>query len=165
MTQRDIAAVGASMDQLPIAVTSAIEFPVEVGERWPVIRTGEREPINRTLRRLIYQRDGKRCRLCGKAGWLFELDHIIPWSAGGPDTSDNLRSVCHACNQARSNYRRSGDALATPVTHACDPCILEWVRRYGMTRYGRVIPGATPIAAYCGSCASTSHVTDSRRLK
>lgn len=30
-------------------------------------------------------------------------DHIVPWSHGGPTSSDNLANVCAACNYSRSN--------------------------------------------------------------
>ena len=32
------------------------------------------------------------------------LDHIVPWSAGGPDTSENLRLLCEPHNLDRSNF-------------------------------------------------------------
>jgi hypothetical protein len=142
-----------------------INFPVEVGERWPVIRTGWRDPISSSLRQHIYARDGRRCRFCFTGSQHLELDHIVPWSAGGPDTTDNLRSLCHNCNTARSNRRTASDEPATPITLACDDCIRDWIRRYGFTRYGRCIPGALEIEAFCGNCGETSFVTDPRRLQ
>lgn len=162
MTEPDLDAL---IHRSGITVTPRIDFPVDIGERWPVLRSGERQPINRTLRRLINQRDGERCLLCSKPGRLFELDHIVPWSAGGPDTSDNLRIVCHPCNHERSNYRTDRDVLAIPVTLACDPCITNWIRCHGVTRYGRCVPGAKPHTAWCGNCRAISHVTDPGRLK
>lgn len=137
---------------------------VAIGQRWPVLRTGEREPINRLTRRLIYQRDGHHCCLCGRRG-LLELDHIVPWSAGGLDTSDNLRSLCGNCNSERSNYRTEADTSAVPVTVACDPCITSWIKEFGVARYGRCIPGAPPVPAFCGNCGDLSVVTDPGRLR
>lgn len=64
--------------------------------------TDKREPIDRVLRVWVYKRDNFRCVWCGSSSQL-ELDHIIPWSAGGPDTFDNLRTLCHGCNTYRSN--------------------------------------------------------------
>ena len=34
----------------------------------------------------------------------WHLDHIKPWSADGPDTTDNLRLLCEAHNLERSNF-------------------------------------------------------------
>lgn len=163
----DIPSLALSLEQFTASTAADIEFPVDVGERWPVIRTGTRDPIHRGVRKLIYERDDKRCRFCQKRGYgvRLELDHIIPWSAGGPDRSSNLRTLCHSCNEHRSNYRTSGDSLATPVTFACDECIKGWIRQYGMTRYGQVIPGNPEVPAYCGNHAGIGLVTDPRRLK
>lgn len=138
---------------------------VDAGERWPVTRRGEREPISRLTRRLIYVRDHWTCQFCFAQKQLLALDHIIPWSAGGPDTSDNLRSLCHGCNDERSNYRAEDDLPVMPVTVACDVCVASWVRLHGYSRFGRCIPGAPEIEAFCGDCEQISVVTDRRRLR
>lgn len=139
-------------------------MPVKLGERWPVIRTGEREPISRDLRRLIWHRDGRRCMWCGEGHKPLQLDHIIPWSAGGPDASTNLRLLCGPCNKSRSNYRTDRDVAATAITRACDACIRAWVAKYGFTRYGRVVPNNPEITAFCGNCMNVSVITDPGRV-
>src|SRR4051812_16542299 len=73
-------------------------------QRWPVVRTGERDPFPPVVRAVVHARDGGYCHFCGITGPL-ELDHIVPWSAGGSDRSDNLRTLCSRCNSDRSNYR------------------------------------------------------------
>jgi hypothetical protein len=140
-----------------------VEAPVDVGERWPVVRWGGRPPVNRVTRRLVYKRDDYRCQFCEVVG-LMELDHIIPWSAGGPDTSENFRCLCRKCNEDRSNYRTALDSPAIPVTLACDNCIQGWVRIHGFSRYGRCLAGPG-VEAYCGNCEEHSYVTDPRRLR
>lgn len=155
----------------PAVIREALELytplqaPVDVGERWPVTRTGERTPINRTVRRLVYDRDNRRCRFCTERPRLLALDHVIPWSAGGPDTANNLRSLCHPCNDARSNYRTDLDHAETHVTLACDDCVLGWVRAYGPSLHSRTIPGNPQVPAYCGTCRNVGYVTDPRRLR
>lgn len=139
-------------------------FGLELGERWPVVRTGERDPIPAEVRRLIWHRDGGRCRMCGTGRKRVQLDHIVPWSAGGPDTSDNLRLLCGECNKTRSNFRTPDDQPAVPVTRGCDVCIRCWVRNYGVCNFGRIVPGAPEIPAFCGTCSSESVVTDPARL-
>ena len=54
------------------------------------------------LRRRILNRDGWRCRTCGKAGRL-EVDHVIPVQAGG-DWWDpaNLQTLCRPCHFAKT---------------------------------------------------------------
>lgn len=151
-------------DIISIITGDTVEAPVDFGERWPVIRTGRRAFIERDLRKLIYFRDGYRCFFCGVHTRMFQLDHIIPWSAGGPDTSANLRAMCQPCNEYRSNYRTRADIPVTPVTRACDQCIRDWVRLYGVARYGRIRPGQPQQSAWCGNCENLSVVTDSARL-
>lgn len=139
-------------------------FDISLGDRWPVVRFGPRPPISVGLRQLVHHRDGGRCVFCGTGqGWL-ELDHIVPWSAGGADESANLRLLCSDCNQTRSNFRTGRDVPATPVTRGCDSCIRVWVRRYGYSHFGRIVPDGEPIAAFCGTCGLESTVTDPARL-
>lgn len=56
-------------------------------------------------RKIIYNKSGGRCELCGRR-LLFEemtLDHIVPLSMGGEDSMENLQAACYACNQFKSN--------------------------------------------------------------
>lgn len=137
---------------------------VALGDRWPVTRTGEREPIPPTLRRLIWFRDYARCSFCDVADPLLELDHVVPWSAGGPDIAANLRLLCHACNTTRSNRRTKADVAELPVTTYCDRCVAA-MERYDDAPWNlRRMPGNPEHAAYCGECHMISTVTDPRRL-
>lgn len=91
--------------------------------RMPVTRTrfSEHRPVlPRWLRRLVLRRDGWRCRWCGISiaeSWL-QVDHVIPWSAGGSDRTDNLRALCEPCNRERGNRWGDVDA-ARPIPIAC----------------------------------------------
>lgn len=82
----------------------------------------ERQPrfshrIDKTQRARILDRNGLTCGMCGvTAGEVdpynttrkisLQVDHINP---DGPTTDDNLRVLCHNCNEGRSN-------LAIPPT-------------------------------------------------
>lgn len=77
------------------------------GERHDVIRGGEREPIPSHVRAAVWYRDRGRCADCPidhPSGDVMHLDHIKPWSAGGSDTTDNLRLLCERHNLKRSNF-------------------------------------------------------------
>lgn len=86
---------------------------IAAGELWQtdrrheVIRRGEREPIPSHVRAAVWYRDRGQCNECPR-GWEpdgpLHLDHIQPWSAGGPDTTDNLRLLCEHHNLERSNF-------------------------------------------------------------
>lgn len=56
-----------------------------------------RKPIPAWLRSKVYERDGHTCVYCGSTESL-TLDHIVPWSDGGPDTEANLQTLCRRCN-------------------------------------------------------------------
>lgn len=68
-----------------------------------------------TRRRRQAQRDGvDHCPRCGilldytqgrRARNSVEVDHIIPWSQGGPDTYENTMVVCGRCNRKMGDKR------------------------------------------------------------
>lgn len=51
-------------------------------------------------RRNVYARDGNRCQYCGKKFSTSELslDHVVPRSAGGQATWENIVCACLRCN-------------------------------------------------------------------
>ena len=59
-----------------------------------------RSSIPRRTREAVYMRDSFRCVSCGSTEEL-SLDHIIPFSMGGPDTEDNLQTMCRSCNSSK----------------------------------------------------------------
>lgn len=54
------------------------------------------------VRRLVYARDGHACVECEAVDDL-SLDHIIPWSKGGSDAPENLRTLCRSCNSSKGD--------------------------------------------------------------
>lgn len=62
-------------------------------------------------RREALDRDGWRCRDCGRAGAL-QVHHIVPIEAGGTDDLDNLRSLCKDCHHKRHRRPRSAAVKA-----------------------------------------------------
>ena len=105
----------------------AIEVMATQPRRWAVVRTGERDPIPSPLRWSVYLRDDYTCKRCPNPVALepgqIELDHCIPWSAGGPDDSSNLRVLCSWCNQERSNYVDwAHETTYRPTTWWCVDC-------------------------------------------
>lgn len=128
-------------------------------ERWPLIRLGDRQWIPRMIRRLIFERDGGCCLSCGIALTLrtAQLDHIVPWSAGGSDASANLRVLCGPCNTDRSNFRTGLDdhaAQRPPVTLICIGCAHIDGQGYEAFEPLETRPGL--VAAYCGWCGVVS---------
>lgn len=63
-------------------------------------RFSSRDYIPASVRRAVYLRDGYRCLRC-RIPERLSLDHIIPWSKGGPDTVENLQTLCRPCNSSK----------------------------------------------------------------
>lgn len=105
-------------------------------------KTEDRAPIERSLRIEVYKRDHSRCVWCGREGRL-ELDHITPWSAGGPDEFDNLRTLCHSCNEYRSNY-------VDPLDDACRRLPSGFQCVY--CNYDRIAGDPELTAIFCRTC-------------
>ena len=72
---------------------------------WDSICRVERGKVSNKMRFSIYDRDGYRCRYCGRSGkfWDLEIDHIKPISKGGKSTYDNLQTLCKRCNKEKGN--------------------------------------------------------------
>lgn len=131
-------------------------------ERAPVTRRGEREPISPLLRQLIYRRDRWTCQQCGarpapgngkRHSGPLHLDHIIPWSTGGPDTSTNLRVLCGPCNEERSNYvgeRTTKPAM--PIVRICAPCLSA-----SNERISKLATDSDPSDRFDVFCGSRNH--------
>ena len=63
---------------------------------------------NLRLRSAVLLRDSFKCTACGRSpathpGVCLNVDHMIPWSKGGPTTLENLTTLCEDCNLGKSN--------------------------------------------------------------
>ena len=74
-------------------------------EIWDSLCRVERGKVSNKMRFSIYQRDGYRCRYCGRSGRFadLEIDHIRPISKGGKSTYDNLQTLCRRCNKEKGD--------------------------------------------------------------
>ena len=65
-----------------------------------------RDPVAAQVRFSILQRDGFRCRYCGRPGnapgVVLHVDHVVPVAAGGATTEDNLLTACDECNLGKA---------------------------------------------------------------
>ncbi len=90
-----------------------------------VLETLDRAPafsraIPPALRNEILERNGFTCQRCGAGPGdpdpitpsrkaRLQIDHIRPLTQGGTNDPDNLRVLCTACNQARSNVESASE--------------------------------------------------------
>jgi len=65
-----------------------------------------RDPLPAQLRFRVLQRDGFRCRYCGRTGSspgvVLHVDHVVPLAAGGATAEDNLLTACEECNLGKA---------------------------------------------------------------
>jgi len=69
------------------------------GEQSPSGRE-RRRPIPEAVRHEVWRRDQGQCVDCGSRENL-EFDHIVPVSAGGPNTARNIDLRCESCNRMK----------------------------------------------------------------
>lgn len=78
------------------------------GEAPPVQDPKNRKPLEPELKAKVLERDKFRCQCCGIGGeaWLQALacHHIVQVSQGGPDTEENLVTVCSNCHSTIHTY-------------------------------------------------------------
>lgn len=65
------------------------------------------------IRSLVLERDGYRCRRCGRTGYL-EVDHITPVQRGGSDDLVNLQSLCRGCHRRKTAADKHGRDAELP---------------------------------------------------
>lgn len=58
--------------------------------------------IPRNVKQAVWARDGECCVQCQSTENL-EYDHIIPFSKGGANTTNNIQLLCLTCNRKKSN--------------------------------------------------------------
>lgn len=137
-----------NLDSLILPV---LESVLESRTRMPVTRRGPRSPISEWVRINVFLRDEFTCQWCGRSDKVLHLDHIVPWSAGGTDASDNLRALCEPCNLDRSNYATDSEhARKLVITNGCATCCPDF---FGDER------DIGTVAVWCAWCR-TSRLTD-----
>lgn len=76
--------------------------------------------VSSETRLSVFERDGNRCLKCGAEEGL-SLDHIQPLAKGGDNSTENLQTLCTACNSAKGDatkdYRRNNDGSS--LNQAC----------------------------------------------
>ncbi len=93
------------------------EYILESLNRDPVIG----KSVSPQKRNEILERNGYTCQQCGAGAAdkdpfnqnrkvRLHVDHIKPKSQGGGDESDNLRVLCSACNQGKSNVQGASES-------------------------------------------------------
>ncbi len=92
----------------------------------------ESRNITQSIRRTVLERDGYSCQRCNtdvtpndQRGPNFQLHHLIPFSAGGPDHPENLVVLCNDCHtdvhqKMRSIVGERPELLSELQSFVCD---------------------------------------------
>ena len=98
-----------------LRLTSRCDQPRSVFESLTMSR--RRKKMSKSTRRRVMRRDLWLCtlRFNGCTGHATELDHIKPVSAGGDNSADNLRAVCHGCHKLWHLLDGHNNALGEPM--------------------------------------------------
>lgn len=73
-----------------------------------------RPKVKRRVREAVYARDGHQCVKCGSPERL-TIDHVIPLSAGGSNTQNNMQTLCETCNWSKGSQLEEASALPQQV--------------------------------------------------
>jgi len=96
--------IGPYLRQCPPTLHDGCSIPL-LPERFP---TFIRERAWRKVRAAVVERDGHRCRECGRdlnryPGWYTEVHHVMPVISGGSDHPGNLVTLCTECHGAHTD--------------------------------------------------------------
>ncbi|MBF0452598.1 MAG: HNH endonuclease [Candidatus Magnetomorum sp.] len=87
------------------------------------------------LRLLIEKRDRKKCSYCltseDNCGLRMHIDHILPESAGGKSTVDNLCLACFSCNVNKGANQTYLDPLTKTIVPLFHPVRQKWKEHFG----------------------------------
>ncbi len=101
------------------------------------------------LQRRIRERFGDCCAYCQTAERLtattFEIEHIMPRSAGGNTTFDNLCLSCPMCNRYKSDQATGIDPESQSTASLFHPQQDRWHDHFFWNEGGEEIRGLTPV--------------------
>ena len=65
-----------------------------------------RQQFPNALRQELWNKQGKKCRICGKEILAEEghIDHVVPWDYVGDELEGNYQLLCSDCNLHKSNH-------------------------------------------------------------
>lgn len=105
--------------------------------------------ISAALRRRVRHRFSDRCAYCQTPEALtvatFELEHIVPRSAGGMTVLANLCLACPNCNRYKAHHQTAVDPVTAQPVPLFHPCRQEWQEHFAWSPDGSEIIGLTPV--------------------
>ena len=104
--------------------------------------------IPASLRQKVIEAAHGRCAYCRNPENLmcvvFEVDHVIPRSAGGRTRLDNLCLSCPTCNRCKANRLSALDPASHRPARLFHPNYDQWMEHFEWSQDGAQIIGRTP---------------------
>lgn len=101
------------------------------------------------LRERVRREARYRCGYCltqeAVVGTAMEVDHVFPYSLGGPTTEENLWLVCSCCNKSKGNRLFVRDAESGRTVPIFNPRSQGWEEHFQWTESGVQIAGTTDV--------------------
>lgn len=105
--------------------------------------------ISSRLQQQIRQRFAHCCAYCRTAERLtvttFEFEHIVPVSAGGATSFDNLCLSCPSCNRYKATRQTALDPQTNAQVALFHPQRQNWIEHFGWSEDATEVVGHTPI--------------------
>ena len=106
------------------------------------------------LRSFIFNRSAGKCVYCGAKAE--EIDHVIPRSKGGTNSTYNLVASCRACNEKKSNktLKEFGKIMNKDYSHLepkklhKDASIVQSIRNYMVKEITKLVPNTKSYDAW-----------------
>ncbi len=78
--------------------------------------------IPESVKKVVYERDGGRCRICGRHSEYMEYDHITPYRYGAPATVENIQLLCRRCNLKKRDKTDHCESCGSWIPHDAELC-------------------------------------------
>jgi hypothetical protein len=104
--------------------------------------------IPQKLRQQVAERAAYRCEYCQaqrKVVMYLEYDHIIPKSAGGKTTLENLALACRTCNGFKHERQTATDPQTGNEVPLFNPRQQSWSEHFAWSEDGVFLIGLTAI--------------------
>ena len=89
-------------------------------------------------------------------GATFHIDHVLPRSAGGSDSIDNLALSCPSCNLGKSNRTTVRDEQTNREVPLFNPRTDRWADHFAWDDAWRLV-GLTPIGRATVAALDLNH--------
>jgi hypothetical protein len=126
--------------------------------------------IPQSIRRIVTEQARGRCAYCQLqikiTGVSLTVEHIIPTSAGGENSPDNLCLSCWDCNLNKSNRTKGVDPQTGRTRLLFHPKRQKWSQHFYWSDDGSLIVGKTSTgrATIAALNLNRSHLISARRI-